>query len=345
MTSKRRFEKFYNRSMPLFAVEYWYQGERYGLSKITNNSIYYNPLFIYEKGKAIDVYYDIDNPEEADDRPIFLYFKNNPEKFKKIANQYRKECQELLKLSKEAKPKDFRKIFNLHISFWPKFSVIISLGEAFEENKSNQIARQAYQLRQKTDQVEYVSGNNLMKLAKQLLPDLANFIDFLTFEEITHKDIPCKKELVKRKNKYIYFEGRLYPGLEISQLEKLEKLKILQKHNKTIPRHILEGVTAMKGKVVGRVKVILELEKLNKVKKGDILVTPMTTPGYLMGMQKAAAFVTDEGGLTCHAAIVAREIKKPCIIGTRIATQVLKDGDLVEVNGEEGIVRVIKRRK
>ena len=59
-------------------------------------------------------------------------------------------------------------------------------------------------------------------------------------------------------------------------------------------------------------------------------------------MEKAAAFVTDEGGITCHAAIVAREMKKPCIIGTKIATKVLKDGDLVEVDAEKGIVRILK---
>jgi pyruvate,water dikinase len=60
-------------------------------------------------------------------------------------------------------------------------------------------------------------------------------------------------------------------------------------------------------------------------------------------MKRASAFITDEGGITCHAAIVARELKKPCIIGTKIATQVLKDGDEVEVDAERGIVRIIKR--
>tara|TARA_Y100000310_G_scaffold338021_1_gene426573 strand:- start:1597 stop:1776 length:180 start_codon:yes stop_codon:yes gene_type:complete len=59
-------------------------------------------------------------------------------------------------------------------------------------------------------------------------------------------------------------------------------------------------------------------------------------------MKKAAAFVTDEGGVTCHAAIVSREMKKPCIIGTKIATKVLKDNDLVEVDANKGIVRKIK---
>ena len=60
-------------------------------------------------------------------------------------------------------------------------------------------------------------------------------------------------------------------------------------------------------------------------------------------MQRASAFVTDEGGITCHAAIVAREMRKPCIVGTRVATRVLKDGDIVEVDANSGIVRIIKQ--
>jgi len=81
----------------------------------------------------------------------------------------------------------------------------------------------------------------------------------------------------------------------------------------------------------------------DKLKQGDILVTTMTTPDFLFIMKKAAGFITDEGGITCHAAIVSRELKIPCIIGTKIATKVLKDGDLVEVDAKKGIVRIIKR--
>ncbi|MFA6445786.1 MAG: PEP-utilizing enzyme [Candidatus Paceibacterota bacterium] len=68
----------------------------------------------------------------------------------------------------------------------------------------------------------------------------------------------------------------------------------------------------------------------------------MTRPDFLSLMNKASAFITDEGGITCHAAIVARELNKPCIIGTKIATKVLKDGDMVEVDAERGVVRIIK---
>ena len=71
------------------------------------------------------------------------------------------------------------------------------------------------------------------------------------------------------------------------------------------------------------------------------MVATMTFPNFIPAMEKAAAFVTDEGGILCHAAIVAREMKKPCIIGTKIATQVLHDGQLVEVDAKRGIVKIL----
>lgn len=70
----------------------------------------------------------------------------------------------------------------------------------------------------------------------------------------------------------------------------------------------------------------------------------MTTPDFVVAMEKAAAIVTDEGGITCHAAIVSREMGTPCIVETKFATEVLNNGDLVEVNTEESIVKVIKRK-
>jgi pyruvate,water dikinase len=79
-----------------------------------------------------------------------------------------------------------------------------------------------------------------------------------------------------------------------------------------------------------------------KVKRGDVVVAPMTIPSFMPALEKAIAFVTDEGGITCHASIVAREMHKPCIIGTKIATKVLKDGDMVEVDADRGVVTIIK---
>ncbi|MEW6408159.1 MAG: PEP-utilizing enzyme [Patescibacteria group bacterium] len=101
----------------------------------------------------------------------------------------------------------------------------------------------------------------------------------------------------------------------------------------------LKGDCAFPGKVRGKVKIISNIKDKNKMQSGDILVSYATDPSLLPIMKKASAFVTNMGGLTCHAAIVAREMKKPCIVGTKIATKVLRDGDMVEVDATRGTVR------
>ena len=101
---------------------------------------------------------------------------------------------------------------------------------------------------------------------------------------------------------------------------------------------VLEGMPASPGIGVGKVKIVLDLDDLDKVQKGDILVTKMTNPDMVVTMQKSAAIVTDEGGLTAHAAIVSREMGIPCVVGTQHATAKLKDNEIVTVDGYHGKV-------
>jgi pyruvate,water dikinase len=101
---------------------------------------------------------------------------------------------------------------------------------------------------------------------------------------------------------------------------------------------ILSGLGASPGVASGPVKVIHTLEELSKVKKGDVLVTEMTNPDMVVDMQKACAIVTDEGGVTSHAAIVSREMGIPAVVGTEKATATLKDGDMITVDGNVGKV-------
>ncbi|MBU1118494.1 hypothetical protein KKH43_01275 [Patescibacteria group bacterium] len=106
---------------------------------------------------------------------------------------------------------------------------------------------------------------------------------------------------------------------------------------------LLTGIAASKGQARARVKVCCGAkDALKKVKKGDILVCGMTLPDYVPAMEKAAAIITDEGGLTCHAAIISRELEIPCVVGTKKATYVLSDGDLVKVNATKGEVKILK---
>jgi len=107
----------------------------------------------------------------------------------------------------------------------------------------------------------------------------------------------------------------------------------------------LTGTTAYPGKVKGIVKIINSTKDLEKFNDNDILVSFSTNPSLVPAMNRAAAIVTNTGGVTCHAAIVSRELKIPCVIGTNIATKVLKDGDFVEVDADKGVVKIIKRAK
>jgi pyruvate,water dikinase len=101
---------------------------------------------------------------------------------------------------------------------------------------------------------------------------------------------------------------------------------------------ILEGLGASPGVASGKVKIVKSMDMLDRVLEGDILVTKMTTPDMVPAMKRSAAIVTDEGGLTCHAAIVSRELGTPAVVGTKEATKVLQDEQVVTVDGEMGNV-------
>jgi phosphohistidine swiveling domain-containing protein len=112
-----------------------------------------------------------------------------------------------------------------------------------------------------------------------------------------------------------------------------------------------KGVVANRGKLVGTVRILgandaKQAAFLRKnFKKGEILVTQMTQPNIMDIASRAGAIVTDEGGMLSHAAIISRELKIPCIVSTGIATQVLHDGDRVEVDADKGMVIIIGRKK
>lgn len=101
---------------------------------------------------------------------------------------------------------------------------------------------------------------------------------------------------------------------------------------------ILIGTGASPGIIAGKVTIVGNMKDLNKVAKGDIMVTKMTSPDMVPAMERAAGIITDEGGMTCHAAIVSRELGTPCIVGSKKATKILKDGDIVTIDGAKGTV-------
>ena len=101
---------------------------------------------------------------------------------------------------------------------------------------------------------------------------------------------------------------------------------------------ILSGLGASPGIAVGPVRIIRDASEISRVKKGDVLVTEMTSPDFVPAMKRAVAIVTNSGGSTCHAAIVSRELGVPCIVGTRTATTTLREDQVITVDAKRGVV-------
>jgi len=109
---------------------------------------------------------------------------------------------------------------------------------------------------------------------------------------------------------------------------------------------ILEGIPASPGLAEGRAKVVFSaLEALEKISDGDILITPMTDPDYVIAMMKSAGVITNFGGILCHAAIVSRELGKPCIVGTKVATEVIKEGERILMDGTTGKIYLLEESR
>ncbi len=104
---------------------------------------------------------------------------------------------------------------------------------------------------------------------------------------------------------------------------------------------VIRGRVGSRGKVTGKVRVIMAIENAI-MDKGEVLVCEMTTPEHIPLMEKSSAIITNKGGILTHAAIISRELKIPCIVGTENATKLLKDGDIVEVDANEGVVRILR---
>jgi phosphoenolpyruvate synthase/pyruvate phosphate dikinase len=163
---------------------------------------------------------------------------------------------------------------------------------------------------------------------------------YITPYEVSTRNLSSQAFVAKLKSRYpgcAYYtlpkNILVFPGKDYSSLEK-DLSKVETEGVKEV-----KGSIANKGKVKGRARIIKTIHDIAKVKKGEILIAYMTRPEFMPAMQKAAAFVTNEGGITSHAAIVSREMHKPCVIGTKIATEIFKDGDLVEVDANKGVVR------
>ena len=119
-------------------------------------------------------------------------------------------------------------------------------------------------------------------------------------------------------------------------------MQIIGYQRATAASEEIKGVTASQGYAKGRAIVVSSMSDLHKVRKGDIMIAISTIPDFVPAMERAAGIIAEEGGITSHAAIVSRELRLPCIVGAANVTKIIRDGDLVELDADNGIARILK---
>lgn len=167
-------------------------------------------------------------------------------------------------------------------------------------------------------------------------------VDLISYDELAREELPIFETRHERAKFYVIASGKLCSGRTLQEFCRNHDVQLndgLTEADKQATE--IRGAIASPGVARGKVRCILRREQIAEFKNGEILVTSMTTPVFLPAMKKASAIVTDEGGITCHAAIVSRELTIPCVIGTRVATQIFQDGDEIEVNADAGIVKIL----
>lgn len=254
----------------------------------------------------------------------------------------RKEFLEIIKLSISL----WRLYFFTEYFFYDEVQKRIEENPQKERNLFNQVKEMQkikFQLRSVINQLHF-RGNKIEEYLDEVKKRVCrNDLHYLHFQEIV--DLLNGKEII-RFNRENYVLGKFNSWQPLINKEALEIIELFEKyHLPLVKPKELKGQVANPGLYIGRVKIIpFDLKKdlteeIDKMNKDDVLVAGSTGPEMILACQKAGAIVTEEGGIISHAAIVSRELKIPCIIGTKIATQVFKDGDLVEVNANKGIVK------
>ena len=155
-------------------------------------------------------------------------------------------------------------------------------------------------------------------------------------DEVLNDDIPPQDILEERLRGYdIYVENGKIVCVHGQESKEVRKM-FAQDLGKTKE---IKGIVASPGEATGKVRVVFTEQDLAELKEGEIIVATMTTPDMVPAMRRAAAIITDEGGITCHAAIISRELRKPCIINAKIATQVLRDREEIRVDANKGNIK------
>jgi phosphohistidine swiveling domain-containing protein len=172
-----------------------------------------------------------------------------------------------------------------------------------------------------------------------VIPNVEQYLLALNVGHLDYKSVEGEFQEVG----LLFFSDSENVNLYDTELKEIESF-IIGLNNFVGDINELKGITVSKGVVVGKVQVIKDPNRLHEMNTDNILVTGMTRPQFNHVLSKCKGVIANDGNILSHAAILAREFNLPCVVGTKVATEVLRDGDLVELDATNGIVRLLERR-
>ncbi len=330
----KSFSLTLTRQKSLIDIELYYKGEYFGIKNITKNLYYFKPLFVYNNvDNNVSIYYNNTDLEELPNPMYYLldiYFDKTLKYYRKI----KKDIEYLNNTINNKLEIDYRTYIDKIIEIYP-FTSLGQLAGHFNDT-SKRVKDLLIEFREKYDYIIYKAVDYLVFKFKAILPDnYKEYIDFLLIDEIINSKLPSIESLENRKLGYIYYNSSLYVTTDYDKFFGDNNINIEEASNS-----LLNGTFAYSSNtnITGRVCVILSDKDFNNFKRGDIIVTPMTSPKFLSLIKECKAIITDEGGTLSHAAIISRELKIPCLVGCTNATKNLSTGNMIEINKRGEII-------
>ncbi len=346
MTEKEKIIKEHSREYSLFRLSSMYLAYYKHFPEVIGKTI--DGGYMVYRGKSLvhvcykanvfrDIFMKVGSKANKDPRWLSQQIKDMEELFAWLKPYYdgKKFPQNIVEL---------KEFYNKYSKYFFLVGIVYTLPQIQSASEGDK--KIALKIREKTQEYNECPEVVYKSALERLYPHLKGKTQFLLPEEVWSGEADKEsilKKIHEREKGFVYYSGKLYVGEDVNS--HLDKLGVILEEYGEKEASELKGQVAYKGIVRGRVKLVSNMGDSEQVKEGDVLVTTMTMPKYIMAMKRAGAFITDEGGITCHASIVARELKKPCVIGTKFATEVLKDGDMVEVNADKGVVRILEKAK
>ena len=344
---KKLFKMVLSRPKILVYMQIEEETERLGISKVLNSLYYLKPIF-YFCNNIFEEYYNYTSIEENVNLMVNYILKYYKKRFIEYVNEALLACKNI---ENDLDKLSIDEIKNLCNKIFPINNIVNFLearlyNENVEKTKEDiDFIKYVIKDREYYDEIEYRIDDELEKRIKEkLTKEYLGFYRVMTIDEIFKDKKVSVDELKARNNGFAFYDGKIILKKDLNNFFKENAFNIvLKEEEKIIKEDCIKGSVAYPGKVKGIAKIVYSIEDTKKINEGDIIISPMTVPNFIDAVKRAKAIVTDEGGTVCHAALIARELKKTCIVGTKNATKILKDGMIIEVDGDMGIVKIINK--